>query len=264
MSISCKFLMCLAVTIVVSCSGNNSRNVLSDSDTAGHQDGSAVPTHRSPVEEVYVVRSRFSSPNLAVTSFCNASQFPTDYPVERERHYEYWSTSARPTDGLVTDGQVHGLGGHHGCYSVNKDGMIYSYMTGVFAGIPFTARGTCVFNAERAPQPATTPYTASFTLRHAPREFTSSTRLRRRRRRRALMICGSVETGFVHCGSWGRSMAKKNAVRITPSRGNVFRDLGFQGGVGAPPRPGRPPDSGPEGPSRRNVLHRPRLHGCFG
>ena len=27
--------------------------------------------------------------------------------------------------------------------------------------------------------------------------------------------------------SWGSSMAKKSAVRVTPSTGNVFRDLGF-------------------------------------
>jgi predicted XRE-type DNA-binding protein len=51
-------------------------------------------------------------------------------------------------------------------------------------------------------------------------------RLRRKRRRRAHTICESAETGSGRFGSWG-SMAKKNAVRVTPSTGNVFRDLGF-------------------------------------
>ena len=53
------------------------------------------------------------------------------------------------------------------------------------------------------------------------------THLRRRRRRRAPTIYGSGGTGFGQWGSWGSSMAKRSAVRVTPSTGNIFRDLGF-------------------------------------
>jgi hypothetical protein len=162
------FIMCVVFVIVVSCGAE-------DASTAGFQAGLSAQKAEAParstqrsVEDVYVARARFSSPNLPVTSFCDAAQFPAGYPVERERHYEYWSTTGRSTDGLVANGEVRRLGGHHGCYSVNKDGLIYSYMTGTFAGLPFTARGTCVFNPERAPAPAVTPYTCNYALSDLP------------------------------------------------------------------------------------------------
>src|SRR5439155_21769806 len=102
------------------------------------------------VEDVYVARATFTSENLPATSFCDPANFPPDYPVARERYYRYSSTETRRTDGMVVKIDSEPLGGHHGCYSVNKDNKIYGYMTGTFAGIPFTARGYCVFNPERA------------------------------------------------------------------------------------------------------------------
>ena len=68
------------------------------------------------------------------------------------------------------------LGGHHGCYSVNKDNKIYGYMTGTFAGIPFTARGYCVFNPERAPElpgsaAGTLPYICNYGISDLPEGY---------------------------------------------------------------------------------------------
>ena len=120
------------------------------------------------LEDVYVARSVFSSPNLPVTSFCDAAKFPSDYPVGRERHYEYWSTVTQQEDGLLVNANARRLGGHHGCYSVNKNGLIYSYMTGTFAGIRFTARGTCTFNPERSPQSGVSPYSCNYAMSDLP------------------------------------------------------------------------------------------------
>src|SRR5262245_33948959 len=117
MRISPTFMTCVAFGILVSCGGENSSDTgLTAKASSQSAHASNGPAQRSPVEDVYVARSRFSSPNLPVTSFCDAAHFPADYPVERERHYEYWSTTGRPTDGLVADGNVQRLGGHHGCY----------------------------------------------------------------------------------------------------------------------------------------------------
>lgn len=126
------------------------------------------PASKAPREDVYVARALFSSPNLPVTSFCDAADFPSDYPVERERHFEYWSTATKQANGLLVDAKAGRLGGHHGCYSVNKNGSIYSYMTGTFAGIRFTARGTCTFNPERAPQPGVSPYSCNYAMSDLP------------------------------------------------------------------------------------------------
>jgi len=158
-----KFMMCVAVGVLASCRGEHSGSTQSAAAVSPER-----ATQRANVEEVYVARARFSSPNLPVTSFCDPAQFPADYPVERERNYAYWSMSARSTDGVVVDENVQRLGGHHGCYSVNKNGMIYAYMTGTFVGIPFTARGTCVFNPERAPYPGVSPYTCSYAFSDLP------------------------------------------------------------------------------------------------
>jgi hypothetical protein len=170
MRMSLAFVTC--AWILVSCGGESSSNtglhVEPSSQSVNAADGSAQP---SPIEDVYVARARFSSPNLPVTSFCDAAHFPRDYPVERERYYEYWSTTGRPTDGLVTAGSVQRVGGHHGCYSVNKNRTIYSYMTGTFAGIPFAARGTCVFNPERAPKPDVSPYTCNYSFSDLPQDY---------------------------------------------------------------------------------------------
>ena len=117
------------------------------------------------------MRARPSSPNMPVTSFCDAAHFPADYPAERERSYEYFSTTTQENDGLLTNAAVNPVGMHYGCYSVNKNGMIYSYMTGMLAGIPFIARGTCVFNPERAPQTGVTPYTCSYAMSDLPESY---------------------------------------------------------------------------------------------
>ena len=74
------------------------------------------------------------------------------------------------------DGDVDRLGEHHACYSAPKDDRIYSYMTGMFAGIPFTARGYCVFNPETAPElPATAagtlPYMCNYAMSDMPDGF---------------------------------------------------------------------------------------------
>ena len=67
-------------------------------------------------------------------------------------------------NGLLLNAKAQRHGEHHGCYSVNKNGMIYSYMTGTFAGIRFSARGTCEFNPERAPQSSVSPYTCNYAM----------------------------------------------------------------------------------------------------
>ena len=64
----------------------------------------------------------------------------------------------------MVNAKARRLGEHHGCYSVNKNGLIYSYMTGTFAGIRFTARGTCTFDLERAPQSGVSPYTCNYAM----------------------------------------------------------------------------------------------------
>ena len=129
------------------------------------------PASRATLEDVYVARAVFSTPNLPVTSFCDAAKFPSDYPVERERHYEYWSTVTQQQDGLLVNAKARRLGEHHGCYSVNKNGLIYSYMTGTFAGIRFTARGTCTFNLERAPQSGVSPYSCNYAMSDLPEGY---------------------------------------------------------------------------------------------
>jgi hypothetical protein len=164
-------LLCVALVVLVSCSSENARDTGPGAVGSAPAKVSDAQSTQSPFEIVYVVRSRFSSPNLPVTSFCDAAQFPSDYPVERERHYKYWSTNARSTDGAVVDGAVQRLGEHHGCYSVNKNEMIYCYMTGTFADMPFTARGTCVFNPERAPEPGVTPYTCNYAMSDLPNGY---------------------------------------------------------------------------------------------
>jgi len=170
MANSRKFMTCLAV-VLTCCSGENSTNSLAALASGGDATTQDAAPRRAPIEDVYVVRARFSSPNLPVTSFCDAAKFPTDYPVERERYYEYWSTATQHDDGLLLNGNIQHVGGHRGCYSVNKNGMIYSYMTGTFAGIPFTARGTCVFNPERAPQPGVGPYTCNYAMSDLPNGY---------------------------------------------------------------------------------------------
>src|SRR5262245_6421070 len=90
---------CVAFGIVVSCGGEHSISTgLRAEASSQAANASEAPGQPLPVEDVYVARSRFSSPNLPVTSFCDAAHSPADYPVERERHYEYWSTIGRPTD----------------------------------------------------------------------------------------------------------------------------------------------------------------------
>jgi hypothetical protein len=168
--ISRALVTCLALGILVACSSENSTRSSTQASSGG-ADGSNAGNHRSRIEDVYVVLARFSSPNLPVTSFCDAARFPADYPVERERHYEYWSTTTQQDDGLLVNANVQHLGGHHGCYSVNKNGMIYSYMTGTVVGVPFTARGTCVFNPERAPEPGVSPYTCNYAMSDLPEAY---------------------------------------------------------------------------------------------
>jgi hypothetical protein len=131
---------------------------------ARSQEPATRPASKATLEDVYVARSVFSSPNLPVTSFCDAAKFPSDYPVERERHFEYWSTRTQQEDGLLVNAKARRLGEHHGCYSVRKNGLIHSYMTGTFAAIRFTARGTCTFNLDRAPQSGVTPYTCNYAM----------------------------------------------------------------------------------------------------
>ena len=159
-----KLIICVALGTLASCGGVNSSNTRIG--TVESREGPAAPdvaTQLAEVEDVYVVRSRFSSLDLPVTPFCDAAQFPADYPVERERHYDYWSTG-QSKEGLLVDANVQRLGGHHGCYSVNKNRMIYSYMTGTLAGITFTARGSCIFNPDRAPQLGVRPYTCNYVM----------------------------------------------------------------------------------------------------
>jgi len=167
MANSRKFMTCLAV-VLACCSRGNSNNSFVALASAGGANVQDSAPRRALIEDVYVVRARFSSPNLPVTSFCDAAKFPIDYPVERERYYEYWSTVTHQQDGLLLNGNVQAVGGHHGCYSINRNGMIYSYMTGTVAGIPFTARGTCVFNPERAPQTGVSPYTCNYAMSDLP------------------------------------------------------------------------------------------------
>jgi hypothetical protein len=171
MPISRKLITCLGLGILVGCSSDNSTNTRSGVPASQGAGGPEAPSNGSRIEDVYVARARFSSPNLPVTSFCDAARFPADYPVERERHYEYWSTSTQQDDGLLVNANIQPLGGHHGCYSVNKNGMIYSYMTGTVVGISFTARGTCVFNPERAPEPGVSPYTCNYAMSDLPEDY---------------------------------------------------------------------------------------------
>ena len=172
MQISRTLMICLVCGVLAACSGENPTGTRASTLTsprgASVSDGATQP---SQIEDVYVVRARFSSPNLPVTSFCDAAEFPADYPVERERHYEYWSTSTQQDDGLLVNASVQLLGGHHGCYSVNTNERIYSYMTGTVVGIPFTARGTCVFNPERAPEPGVRPYTCNYAMSGLPEGY---------------------------------------------------------------------------------------------
>ena len=102
--------------------------------------------------------------------------FPPTIRLPGERYYGYWSTETRRSDGMVVKIDADPLGQHHGCYSINKDNKIYSYMTGTFVGIPFTARGYCVFNPERAPEPpasaaGTLPYMCNYGISDLPEGY---------------------------------------------------------------------------------------------
>jgi hypothetical protein len=149
-------------------------------DTAGEDQNASSATPalqgKPDVEDVYVTHATFTSENLPVTSFCDPANFPTDYPVARERYYGYWSIETRRSDGMVVKTDAEPVGGHHGCYSINKDNKIYSYMTGTFAGVPFTARGYCVFNPDRAPEPpasaaGTLPYMCNYGMSDLPEGY---------------------------------------------------------------------------------------------
>ena len=94
-------------------------------------------------EDVYVVRARPSGPEVPVTTYCAAANFPASHPVQRERPYEFFSTSTNAKDGKLLDGAIQPLGGFRGCYSARIDGMTYSYGRGTLNGIPFTVRGSC-------------------------------------------------------------------------------------------------------------------------
>ena len=125
----------------------------------------------SPREDVYVVRARPTGPEAAVTPFCAAANFPASHPVQRERPYEYLSTSTRAKDGKLIDGAVRPLGNFRGCYSARIDGKTYSYGKGTIAGIPFTIRGSCTFAGERDPAPGVTSYACDYTLSDLPPEY---------------------------------------------------------------------------------------------
>jgi len=154
--------------------GCAARNTASEGKNATST--TSVLPGKPDIEDVYVARSTFTSENLPVTSFCDPANFPADYPVARERYYGYWSTETRRSDGMVVKIDAEPLGQHHGCYSTNKDNKIYSYMTGTFVGIPFTARGYCVFNPERAPEPpasaaGTLPYMCNYGISDLPEGY---------------------------------------------------------------------------------------------
>jgi len=124
-----------------------------------------------PREDVYVVRARPTGPDAAVTSLCAAAKFPASHPVQRERPYEYLSTSTSAKDGRLIDGAVRPLGNFRGCYSARIDDKTYSYGKGSIAGIPFTIRGSCTFAHERDPAPDVTSYACDYTLSELPSEY---------------------------------------------------------------------------------------------
>ena len=122
------------------------------------------------LERIYVAHSIRTS-RVAATAFCDADR--VGFTGARfEDEFEFWSTSSRPDDGLVTDPSAKKVGVARACFGPTQDSQRGNfYGEGTIANIPFRGSGDCRTTND-VPERGLSFSTCLLALRGLPADYT--------------------------------------------------------------------------------------------
>lgn len=112
---------------------------------------------KSPVEDIYLLRSLRDARSTTPGEFCNATKI--GFKADLEDRYTFKAVATQPKDGRVVDANRQNAGTLHACLDGAPGAADANfYAEGQIAGVTATGKGKCTVIAVDLPEPGITTF----------------------------------------------------------------------------------------------------------